>query len=600
MDEIMTLKLYVNSTCPLCNILKKVLEYNNIKFELINIDNSEENFPSIEFSDNFKNIAFPIVAVDNEIILGYDKEKLERLLNKKLIEPPIEKLFKNTPLDENKELINYYDSIKLFSEYSGYYLNPDKNYVLMVLDSQIKNQKNGIKYCPCKLGNVICPCPDRDEEIKTYGHCFCGLYVSKSYMEEWKPEKTLLMLSNRNIKNYKNIPETINSHFLKIHVFFNRHLTDKDFEKNFKKNFENSPVAVDGFLDKSYRLKNSGYGFKDSILVKFKEDEAHKNFQLWYNDFNEYFDSKNKGLDIKSDYEFDIAINTQIGIPNGREFEFDNISIITNYKNPQYRRRYLIKNGKLNSNLDSKHIINVVDNIIYLEVIENINKIMKNAYVNYAEEIESLQKDINQIICEINVNNESSFEEYLSMLSNSVKNISNLQERITKKYNLFEYYMTKRLGDENFKSFLESINYGVNNIKYANKHGGVNNFKYKYILKDYNHLLNELNILKNTVNELIEILETNVNISQNNKAIKLQNEIHNTAKTQLNMHRAVEGLYTIFAAFYFTELALIIFEGLNHSGIVKYNAYVLASLFVPFALLLGILVSKKLKKSKID
>jgi uncharacterized membrane-anchored protein len=101
--------------------------------------------------------------------------------------------------------------------------------------------------------------------------------------------------------------------------------------------------------------------------------------------------------------------------------------------------------------------------------------------------------------------------------------------------------------------------------------------------------------MKNTVNELIEILETNVNISQNNKAIKLQNEIHKTTKTQLNMHRAVEGLYTIFAAFYFTELALIIFEGLNHAGVVKYDAYVLASFFVPFAMLLGVIVSKKLK-----
>ena len=102
--------------------------------------------------------------------------------------------------------------------------------------------------------------------------------------------------------------------------------------------------------------------------------------------------------------------------------------------------------------------------------------------------------------------------------------------------------------------------------------------------------------MKNTVSELIDILETNVNISQNNRAIKLQNEIHKTAKTQLNMNRAVEGLYTVFAAFYFTELALIIFEGLNHAKVVKYDAYVLASFFVPIAMLLGVVVSKKLKK----
>ena len=558
------LKLYVNSTCPLCKVLKGILEYNNVKFELINIDDSnKEVLPSGLNNNHVKNIAFPVVVLNDNIILGYNKEKLEKLLNRKLIEPPIEELLRDISQYNDKNLMKYYKTIELFSEYSGYYLNPDKNYVLMLLDSQLKNQKNGIKYCPCKLGDIICPCPDRDEEIKTYGHCFCGLYVSKEYIKNWKPQKTLSMLSNRSIKTYKSVPENINSHFLKIHIFFNKDIV----------RYSNNSIDIDEFLDKSYNLKNSGYGFKNNILVKFKEDEVHKNLQLWYNNFDEYYSNK---LNIISDYDFDIAINTPIEVPNGKKIKFKDLCITTNYNTPQYRRRYLIEGKTSNPN-----ILDVVDCIIILEVVKCVNSMMKNSYLEYSEKIESLQKDINNLVIEVNVSDEHSFEKYLSMLSMSVKNISNLQERITKKYNLFEYYMTKKLGSEKFKSFLQSMGYDI---------------KYRPILKDFTHLLNELSIMKNTVNELIEILETNVNISQNNKAIKLQNEIHNTAKTQLNMHKAIEGLYTIFAAFYFTELALIIFEGLNHAKIVKYNAYILASLFIPVAILLGIIISKKLKK----
>ena len=272
------LKLYVNSTCPLCNILKGILEYNNVKFKLINIDDMDkEELNSELFANHIENVAFPVVIHGNNVILGYNKEKLEKLLNKKLIEPPVEELLKDISTYSDKNLMDYYKTVELFSEYSGYYLNPDKNYVLMVLDSQLKNQKNGIKYCPCKLGNVICPCPDRDKEIKTYGHCFCGLYVSKEYVKNWEPKKTLSMLSNRNIKDYKNVPDNIDSHFLKIHIFFNKDMIDGNAN-----NFKNSTPNLNEFLDKSYKLKNSGYGFKNDILVKFKEDEAHKNLQMWY------------------------------------------------------------------------------------------------------------------------------------------------------------------------------------------------------------------------------------------------------------------------------------------------------------------------------
>ena len=109
------LKLYVNSTCPLCNILKEILEYNGIKFELINIDDIKESELNAEFKfinniGDIKNIAFPSIVLNNDIIVGYNIEKLEKLLGRKLLKPPVaEKSSVDTPKNNTNELMEYYN-----------------------------------------------------------------------------------------------------------------------------------------------------------------------------------------------------------------------------------------------------------------------------------------------------------------------------------------------------------------------------------------------------------------------------------------------------------------------------------------------------------
>jgi ferredoxin-thioredoxin reductase catalytic subunit len=86
-----------------------------------------------------------------------------------------------------------YEILKKYAESQGIELNKDKEYVLEILNGLLTNEKRyGYRSCPCRLASgdkekdrdIICPCAYRDEDIKDYGSCYCGLYVSKDWNEE--------------------------------------------------------------------------------------------------------------------------------------------------------------------------------------------------------------------------------------------------------------------------------------------------------------------------------------------------------------------------------------------------------------------------------
>lgn len=70
---------------------------------------------------------------------------------------------------------------------SGYYLNPDKDFTLGLLEGILKNKERyGYFACPCRLAtggkeddlDIICPCDYRDADLVDFDACYCGLYVS--------------------------------------------------------------------------------------------------------------------------------------------------------------------------------------------------------------------------------------------------------------------------------------------------------------------------------------------------------------------------------------------------------------------------------------
>lgn len=74
---------------------------------------------------------------------------------------------------------------------NGWVVNPDTDFRDSVLEGLFGNyEQYGYFQCPCREAwgeierdrDVICPCKYCDEDVKEYGHCYCGLYLSEGFV----------------------------------------------------------------------------------------------------------------------------------------------------------------------------------------------------------------------------------------------------------------------------------------------------------------------------------------------------------------------------------------------------------------------------------
>jgi len=73
--------IYSTSTCPFCIRTKQFLKENNIKFE--DIDVSEDQEKAQEMIKKSGQMGVPVIDIDGEIIVGFDKEKIKEVLGLK-------------------------------------------------------------------------------------------------------------------------------------------------------------------------------------------------------------------------------------------------------------------------------------------------------------------------------------------------------------------------------------------------------------------------------------------------------------------------------------------------------------------------------------
>ena len=86
-----------------------------------------------------------------------------------------------------EEAYALYERLKREGEAAGYYLNPDVDFVLDLMEGLLINEERyGYWACPCRLAagdrekdlDIICPCDYRDLDLVDWGSCYCSLYVS--------------------------------------------------------------------------------------------------------------------------------------------------------------------------------------------------------------------------------------------------------------------------------------------------------------------------------------------------------------------------------------------------------------------------------------
>jgi len=88
----------------------------------------------------------------------------------------------------SQEALGLYERLNREAQAAGYLLNPDKEFVLGLMDGLLTNEERyGYQSCPCRLAegvrekdlDIICPCDYRDPDLDEYGACYCALYVSE-------------------------------------------------------------------------------------------------------------------------------------------------------------------------------------------------------------------------------------------------------------------------------------------------------------------------------------------------------------------------------------------------------------------------------------
>lgn len=75
----MTVKVFITPACPYCYTLKEFLKEKGIEFE--EIDVSEDEKAREEMIKKSGKLEAPVIDIDGQIVVGFDKEKIVKLLN---------------------------------------------------------------------------------------------------------------------------------------------------------------------------------------------------------------------------------------------------------------------------------------------------------------------------------------------------------------------------------------------------------------------------------------------------------------------------------------------------------------------------------------
>lgn len=71
-------KIYSTPTCVYCKTLKGYLKKNKIEFEDIDVSKDEKQLQKMIKESG--QMAVPVVDIDGEVIVGFDKERIDKLL----------------------------------------------------------------------------------------------------------------------------------------------------------------------------------------------------------------------------------------------------------------------------------------------------------------------------------------------------------------------------------------------------------------------------------------------------------------------------------------------------------------------------------------
>ena len=85
--------------------------------------------------------------------------------------------------------------VELVAKHQGWELVRDKEHLQVLIEGLTTNwNRYGYFSCPCRLADgirekdkdIICPCVYAKPDLEEFGHCYCGLYLTKEFFASGK------------------------------------------------------------------------------------------------------------------------------------------------------------------------------------------------------------------------------------------------------------------------------------------------------------------------------------------------------------------------------------------------------------------------------
>ena len=74
----MEIKVYSTPTCPYCKMAKTYLDEKGIKYQ--DFDVTQDAAAKDEMIEKSGQMGVPVITVDGELVIGFDRERLDNLL----------------------------------------------------------------------------------------------------------------------------------------------------------------------------------------------------------------------------------------------------------------------------------------------------------------------------------------------------------------------------------------------------------------------------------------------------------------------------------------------------------------------------------------
>jgi ferredoxin-thioredoxin reductase catalytic subunit/glutaredoxin len=172
-----SLIFYSLSTCGYCAATKKMLDdlgvaYKSIVVDLLPPDEKEKTVQEIKKIN--PRCTFPTLSYGDKVVIGMKLQEIKDMLG------------------VQTEVDSLYDALRRIQEPRGYFFNRNREKTFQLLQALLVNRdRYGYMSCPCRLAagsrerdrDIICPCAYREPDVREFGSCYCGLYVSREWNE---------------------------------------------------------------------------------------------------------------------------------------------------------------------------------------------------------------------------------------------------------------------------------------------------------------------------------------------------------------------------------------------------------------------------------